>query len=65
MTIEKKAYTFREMADAYAVSESTLKKEIREHRLGYVKVGTKVTIPVEEAARWYKSLGSGPTPPAA
>ncbi|ANQ71724.1 hypothetical protein AOT96_13240 [Rhodococcus sp. 008] len=42
------------------MSEDFIQKEVKAGRLGFVKLGSRVTIPHDELVRWYESQVSGP-----
>ncbi len=50
-----KAYDIPSFTAAYNIGRSTTYREMREGRLGFVKVGSRTLIPVEAAERWLNS----------
>lgn len=42
------------------MSEDFMQKEVKAGRLGFTKLGSRVTIPHDELVRWYENQVSGP-----
>lgn len=60
MSITPIAYSYDEAAKAVSVSSDYLRRECAAGRLGYRKIGRRVTIPHDELLRWYNAHDSGP-----
>jgi hypothetical protein len=55
--VVKQAYTVQSMSDAYEVSVSYLRDDIARGKLRPKYLGRKPSIGIEEARRWFASLG--------
>jgi hypothetical protein len=53
----KRAYSVQSMSEAYEVSVSALRNEIAERKLRPKYYGRKPLIHINEADRWFESLG--------
>lgn len=62
MTGHPIAYSFETAAQAVSMSSSYIQKEIAAGRLGFTRIGRRVTIPHAELVRWYESIPTGPRP---
>jgi len=52
--VEKRAYSIRELAEAYGVSVSLVRLEIARKRLRTLRIGDRVLIPVEAVEQWLR-----------
>ena len=59
--MDKEVYRILEFCQRYAISRSSLYREIAANRLHVIKRGRRTLIPRKEAERWFENLcGSQP-----
>ena len=54
---DKRALTRREFLHRYSIGNTTFYQEVRRGRLRVVKCGKRTLIDINEAERWFASLG--------
>ena len=63
MSIETEVFRVSEFCERYAISRTSLYKEVNEHRLHLIKRGRRTLIARQEAERWFAALCVHNQPP--